>query len=92
MTKPFDDAVLTTYAELCMQWRLEIASCCSNGEDLNAQLLSLEEVIEAFGIKVPGRALSVSTASYVYKPKAQDSKVLAPQKNPSGTGSGIAEV
>ena len=35
---------------LCVRWRQEIISWHSNAEDINLQLGSLEQVIEAFGI------------------------------------------
>lgn len=54
MSRHFDTHVMSKYAELCVMWRMELVSCRSNAEDLNAQLASLEEVIKAFGIGAPG--------------------------------------
>ena len=50
----FEDLIMATYADLCIEWRLKVSSFHSNATEVNTKLTSLEEVIKAFGIGVPG--------------------------------------
>ena len=54
MSEQFDTLILSKYADLCVNWRMEVVSCRSNAKDINNKLLSLESVIESFGLGLPG--------------------------------------
>ena len=54
MNQEFKDLILANYADLCIDWRREVVSCRSNASELNDKLTSLEGVIGAFEIAVPG--------------------------------------
>ena len=81
MSKEFETIVMSTYAELCVLWRMEVVSCRSNAETLNGQLSSLEEVIQAFGIGVPRTALHEPKPKVEKRP-VQRKKVDPPKARP----------
>ena len=65
MSEHFDNLILSTYADLCVLWRMEVVSCRSNAKDINSKLLSLESVINAFGLGLPGLAPRAAEGSQV---------------------------
>jgi len=47
-SKSFENLIVSTHNELCVKWRMEIVSCRENPVDINVQLNSLEQVMQAF--------------------------------------------
>lgn len=56
MNKNFEPLIIESYAELCVRWRMAHVESRPQAEDYDAQLKSLEAVIKAFGINLPGKA------------------------------------
>ncbi len=54
MNKNFEPVILETYAELCVRWRMAHVEGRVQADDYDAQLKSLESVISAFGLNLPG--------------------------------------
>jgi hypothetical protein len=89
MDEEFGTTVLATYAELCIDWRREVTSFRSNGTEINSKLLSLEGVIRAFDLDVPGLVESVPQVTVAHitvqedAAELQEGKEEIPQPRPA---------
>lgn len=76
MNKNFEPAVLESYAELCVRWRMAHVEKRVQAEDYDAQLKSLEAVIKAFGLNMPG-----SKSSNTKRPQGSSKPAATPAKS-----------
>ena len=74
MNQDFEDLIMATYADLCIEWRMKVSSFHSNATEVNTKLTSLEEVIRAFKIGVPGLIDSPAPAETKSEPEAKVEK------------------